>query len=410
MGGKLCLKTNGITLIALVITIVVLLILAGVSISLIVGEDGVLKKATNSVKSSRDGTAYEQVSLAWNACQAEYFTNNEGISKEDCFSKENLNSNLSQGEVTDVTIGAGAEDASEIVYKLDNTYYNIQIVDGKLSIVGNPSTTDPATEKLSYKITTNNYGDYINYSKSLGLNLNLEGESTTPKTDWRIFYKDGERIFIIASDYVPNSSELLDINGIGMTKDGDYSLYFKSDPTTLSNNARKDDLFCLTTDHYVLNSSKVNSRCASKLLDTEYWKKFVDSKYADYAIGGPTIELFTKSWNAKGYTTLNTSYSSEGYSVNNTDFMSLKNTTGYSDNLYFPRKDSDGIGSENCIGYWIASPHMMNVNSLMQIFGKLGDIAPLGSSQKGISVRPIVCLKKEVKAVQNEETGIWEIK
>ena len=42
-------KQKGITLIALVITIVVLLILSGVSISMIVGQNGVLSNAQNSV-------------------------------------------------------------------------------------------------------------------------------------------------------------------------------------------------------------------------------------------------------------------------------------------------------------------------------------------------------------------------
>ena len=38
-------KNNGITLIALVITIIVLLILAGVSISMLTGDNGILMKA-----------------------------------------------------------------------------------------------------------------------------------------------------------------------------------------------------------------------------------------------------------------------------------------------------------------------------------------------------------------------------
>ena len=37
-------SNNGITLIALVVTIVVLLILAGVSISTLAGEDGIIKQ------------------------------------------------------------------------------------------------------------------------------------------------------------------------------------------------------------------------------------------------------------------------------------------------------------------------------------------------------------------------------
>ena len=40
---------KGITLVALVITIIVLLILAGVSISLVLGQNGVLNQASNAV-------------------------------------------------------------------------------------------------------------------------------------------------------------------------------------------------------------------------------------------------------------------------------------------------------------------------------------------------------------------------
>ena len=41
-------RNNGITLIALVITIIVLLILAGVSIAMLTGENGLLTKATDA--------------------------------------------------------------------------------------------------------------------------------------------------------------------------------------------------------------------------------------------------------------------------------------------------------------------------------------------------------------------------
>ena len=41
-------RNNGITLIALVITIIVLLILAGVAISMLSGENGILKKAAEA--------------------------------------------------------------------------------------------------------------------------------------------------------------------------------------------------------------------------------------------------------------------------------------------------------------------------------------------------------------------------
>ena len=41
-------KSNGITLIALVITIIVLLILAGVTIATLTGENGILTKASDA--------------------------------------------------------------------------------------------------------------------------------------------------------------------------------------------------------------------------------------------------------------------------------------------------------------------------------------------------------------------------
>lgn len=43
-------KQKGITLVALVITIIVLIILAGVSIALVLGDDGIVTKAKNGAE------------------------------------------------------------------------------------------------------------------------------------------------------------------------------------------------------------------------------------------------------------------------------------------------------------------------------------------------------------------------
>ena len=55
---------KGITLVALVITIIVLLILAGVSISLVVGQNGVLNQASNAVVTNKAAAVKEKVSTA----------------------------------------------------------------------------------------------------------------------------------------------------------------------------------------------------------------------------------------------------------------------------------------------------------------------------------------------------------
>lgn len=57
-------KNNGITLIALVITIIVLLILAGISIAMLTGDNGILKKATTAKKTTKQTSAEEKVKIA----------------------------------------------------------------------------------------------------------------------------------------------------------------------------------------------------------------------------------------------------------------------------------------------------------------------------------------------------------
>lgn len=65
-------KYRGITLIALVITIIVLLILAGVSLSLIAGEQGILERAETSVQKYGKAAAKEQAELLISDYQVEF--------------------------------------------------------------------------------------------------------------------------------------------------------------------------------------------------------------------------------------------------------------------------------------------------------------------------------------------------
>ena len=57
-------QIKGITLIALVITIVVLLILAGVSIATLTGENGILKQANSAKSKNTEAGLKEQIKLA----------------------------------------------------------------------------------------------------------------------------------------------------------------------------------------------------------------------------------------------------------------------------------------------------------------------------------------------------------
>ncbi|MCI8444764.1 MAG: hypothetical protein HFJ37_06455 [Clostridia bacterium] len=66
-------NNKGITLIALVITIIVLLILAGVSIAMLTGNNGVLTQAKNASSDTKVAEAKESVSLKVNELVSEFY-------------------------------------------------------------------------------------------------------------------------------------------------------------------------------------------------------------------------------------------------------------------------------------------------------------------------------------------------
>ena len=60
---KINFKTNGITLIALIITIVILIILATITIDFAFGEEGLIKRAMQAKNLTEEATRKEQESL-----------------------------------------------------------------------------------------------------------------------------------------------------------------------------------------------------------------------------------------------------------------------------------------------------------------------------------------------------------
>lgn len=66
---------KGITLVALVITIVVLLILAGVTISMVLGPNGVLTNSRKAKENSARGTANDALSTALSSLSTDYYAN-----------------------------------------------------------------------------------------------------------------------------------------------------------------------------------------------------------------------------------------------------------------------------------------------------------------------------------------------
>ena len=72
-------RQNGITLIALVITIIVLLILAGVTIATLTGDNGILTQAQNAKENTKEAESEEEIALIANEWAIERHTSSKSL-------------------------------------------------------------------------------------------------------------------------------------------------------------------------------------------------------------------------------------------------------------------------------------------------------------------------------------------
>ncbi len=138
-------KEKGITLVALVVTIIVLLILAGVSISLVLGNNGVITKASTAVTENRKATAQEDIAMAWASCETDYlneWTKNTSLVKSEYLSPDAItnkfnNQYLIGGQASNIS---REEDGSIIgTYTSDDNNTNVDFIiesNGVVTITG----------------------------------------------------------------------------------------------------------------------------------------------------------------------------------------------------------------------------------------------------------------------------------
>ena len=114
-------QRRGVTLIALVITIIVLLILAGVSIAMLTGDNGILTRANEAEKENLIGKEKEQVKLAIQSLRINKEVNNDLIllTTERLQQKMDIEAGIEKTEV--LTAG----DEYEILFKETDRYYTI---------------------------------------------------------------------------------------------------------------------------------------------------------------------------------------------------------------------------------------------------------------------------------------------
>ena len=246
-------------------------------------------------------------------------------------------------------------------------------------------------------------------------------ESKNGQNDWKIFYSDGEHIFLITGGYVDlsvaNEGTTKLNSNTGMTKIGDkYRVNWNSAPSSLQANTDKagnniDDIIRtrFMATGYTLNSSNESSKCVSTLLNASNWESYKDNgNMAEYAIGGSTIEMWMDSWNKrypsdrlycnntneKGYY-IGTSTNPTG-KVIDSDFTrdGYKNST-----LYYPHKSGiyDGY-RKTCSMYWIASPSSYGTYNLIAVcYDSRMFYNDFDGDTWGTGIRPVVSLNSGIK-------------
>lgn len=128
-------KNSGITLVALVITIIIMLILAGVTLSIVAGSDGLINKAVKAVDKTNEAAAKEYAELLFAEISADYY-DKRYVEKD--------------SEATGLTLKAYLAKKMEAGKKVGN--YFVTLVEDKITVYEGESsdgTLEIATGTLS---------------------------------------------------------------------------------------------------------------------------------------------------------------------------------------------------------------------------------------------------------------------
>ena len=115
---------KGITLVALVITIIVLLILAAVTVSMVIGPNGVLSNSKKEKESEAKEKAYNAFSTALNSLSTDYNANGEAGDILEKVDKTNLENLLQEYTITEENKSESESTTTKKVVMKDKTQNN----------------------------------------------------------------------------------------------------------------------------------------------------------------------------------------------------------------------------------------------------------------------------------------------
>ena len=163
-------NSKGITLVALVVTIILLLIIAGISIASIRGENSIINK-TKKAKNEHE-KAQAQESLATEL--ASILANNEG--NKDLKKLDNMKINGYTTKVSDIARLVTLTKNNETYNFLVDSNYNIQKLD---NISGSNQNTGGGTNQGGSSDVINDFNIKLEEQTGCNIIINIDGEITT---------------------------------------------------------------------------------------------------------------------------------------------------------------------------------------------------------------------------------------
>ena len=417
---------NGITLIVLVIMIIILLILAGVSIIILTGENGILTKATEAKEETEIGDEQEKLKLSVIGAIAE---NSEGK-----ITRTNLNKELTNYIGTDYTLSESEIPPFIVTYSNSGRSYLID-ENGDVSKYVDISEYIEVGDYINYNPTvldengTQVEASKLTYTSSKGTGL-LHGngnsnQTFTAKADmkWRVLSVENGKVELISENTVTT-----DMNANFTMKGAIGYLYAEQE---------LNEICKIYGYGYGADTSQVTEYDYGGPLDGELTGKITDSGARSI-----TIEDINKKAGIteEDYGKLNSSYGSTIDFTTPIYYPTVKTTAGRSNsagvkNLEYTsysylKSEIENMNIQNMLfngSYWIAS-RCISINS----FGGFGirnvkedtmyayficngmpfDLDEISSTN--FAIRPVVTLKSNVidtssSTEYNGET-MWNLK
>lgn len=142
---------KGITLVALVVTIIVLLILAAITINAVMGENGLISKAKNAAKISQEASEKEFISMAYGKCAIEA-ANGDGTVTGEMIQQalQTDNENL-QCSVDIVYPNNSTRPSASIHFTKSGNEFLVKLSDGTTEKVLNDNTNNNTEEVDKYE-------------------------------------------------------------------------------------------------------------------------------------------------------------------------------------------------------------------------------------------------------------------